>query len=235
MLRYFVAGTRKLGSLIQLRSGEQKFIQVEGPNRAKRLEPWDRDRIQGQFAYTANPDSAIRVDEAQARTQSLKLYDQLAKDPNVQRVELLYEICKHWNLDPTKVVIPKIPDKGPDPANVSFRFNAEDINVQNPNFPIYLAILKEAGYKSLDQPDPTTGKTPIQMAMDYAAFQANIMGTAAGATGMPPASPPQLSGGNGTGGPEPHPGAAPKADHVSKHQADETGQPSGRPPQGTTH
>jgi hypothetical protein len=223
ILRYFIRGTRKLSTLIQKFATDQEYIEILGPDQAPRLQPWNKDQIQGKFLFTANPDSAIRVDQAQARTQILKLYEMWAKDPNVNRVELLTEACRQWNLDPKKMIIPQLPEKGPDPASVSIRFAAADLDVQNANFPIYAAVLKEAGYKSLDQPDPLTGKTPIQMAMERAQYQQQVMTMGAGGTA--PAQPPGAPGA-GTGGPlhpVPHGGTAPKADHINKHQADESG------------
>lgn len=222
ILRYFIKGTRKLASLIQQFSTETQYIEVIGPDKMPRLQAWDKSHIQGKFAFSANPDSAIRVDQAQQRTQILKLYELWAKDPNVNRVELLTEACRQWNLDPQKMIIPQLPEKGPDPASVSIRFGAIDLDVRNPNIPIYLAILKEAGYKSLDKPDEATGMTPIQAAMQYAAFQAKILGMGGGGE-VPGTAPALTAGSGGASQPVPHGGTAPKADHVNKHQADESG------------
>lgn len=233
MLAYFIAGVRKLAALIQLFATDTEYIQILGGTDQQRLVAWNKDVIQGKYAFTIRPDSSIRIDQAQAQTRILKLYEQLGKDPNVRRTELLKEVCRQWNLDPAKVVVEQLPEKGPDPASLTMRLDPIALSVQNPNFPLYYAMLKEAGYKSLDQPDPAMGgMTPIQMAFELAKFQAAVMAQGAGA-GMTPGQPPQF----GAGGPTSpstrdaeHPGSMPKMDHINKHVADETGELPGPGP-----
>jgi len=228
-LTYYIRGTRKLGSLVQLFITDEQVTQIVGQDKLQRIQAWDREAIPNAYAYSANPDSAIRIDQAQARTQILKLYELLAKDPNVNRTELLTEICRQWNLDPARIVVQQLPPKGPDPAAVSFRFGAEDLDVLNPNFPMYVAILEQAGYK-LTEPDPATGLSPIQAAQQKATQQQQIMGMAGGVgaegggadTGPTPSSRPPTQSEHG--------GTAPKADRLNKHQGDQTGQLPGPHP-----
>jgi len=221
-LKYFIQGTRKLGALIQRYGSPNEYTMIVGPEQTQRLMAWDLQSIQGEFAYTARPDSAIRLDQAQSRTQSLKLYEMLAKDPNVKRSELLVEVCREWNLDPARVVIPELPEKPPDPANVSFRFNAADIDPRNPNFPIVMSILQQSGYKI----DPAV----IAQAQGQAAFQSQVMNAGAGAGDMPH-PPGMMPPPNGQPPKQTeHGGAAPKAEPISKHHAQETGERPGRKP-----
>lgn len=240
ILSYFLGGVRKVAALIQMFAIEPEFVQIVGADKQPRLQKWDRTSIPGKYAFTANPDSAIRVDIAQAKQSILKLYELLGKDPNVRRTELLVEVCRLWNLDPLKIIVQEVPDKGPDPASLSVRLDPVALSIQNPNFPIYLALLEEAGYKSLFTPDQKTGLTPIQAAIqnaqEIAQYQAQTMNFAAG--GPAPGAPPRLgagrpSNGNGTGQPPEHPGAMPHMDHISKHHADQTGDQPGPKPVGT--
>jgi hypothetical protein len=223
-LKYFIRGTRKLGALIQKFGSPEKWVPVVGQDQVARLIEWDTRTIQGKYTYWARPDSAIRLDQAEARTQALKLYELLAKDPNVNRVQLLVEICRQWNLDPQSVVVPQLPEKGPDPAAVTFRFAATDIDPRMPNFPIIMAILEQSGYKI----DPAM----IAQAQQHAAFQSKVMAMAGGAGDGTTPTPPALGPGNGNGAPldTEHGGTAPLADHVNKHRAEDENTRPGRKP-----
>lgn len=222
VLAYFLYCVRGIAELIQLFATEPEFIRIVGQDKVARLQQWDKHTIQGRYAFDCSPDSAIRIDQAQARTESLKMYELLRKDPNMNGVELLEWVCAEWNLDPKKFVVAQLPPKGPDPANVSFRFNAQDLDVRNPNFPLYISIMQQAGYK-IDQ-------TVIGACMHWAQYQAGIGVMAS--TGQPPSVPqpgPQLPGVMPMQ-PHEHAGTAPKSDHINAHRAAESSEPVGRPP-----
>lgn len=221
-LKYFIAGVRKLGALIQLFGTQEQYVNILGPNKAQQLLQVDPSQLQGKFTYWARPDSAIRLDQAEARTQALKLYELLARDPNVNRVELLYEICLQWNLDPSTVVVPELPEKGPDPAAVSFRFAAQDLDPTMPQFPLTIEILRQSGYKI-----PPELEAAIQQ---RAAFQSQVMNMAGGVQ-MGAGTPPQ---GSSPASPAPkdteHGGTAPLAERLNKHRGEESGARPGRKP-----
>lgn len=222
VLGYFVAAVRKVAALIQQFATDPDYVLVVGQDKVKRLQQWDKHTIAGKYAFECSPDSAIRIDQAQARTESLKMYELLRKDPNMNGVELLEWVCAEWNLDPKKFVIPQLPPKGPDPANVSFRFNAQDLDVRNPNFPLYINIMQQAGYK-IDQ-------DVIAACMHWAQYQAQL--GLMGSTGQAPTIPvpgPQIPGVE-PAQPQEHGGTAPKTDHVNAHRAAESSEPVGRPP-----
>lgn len=233
-LTYYIRATRKLGGLLQLFLSDAQIMDVVGQDKMQRIQSWDRKQVPGEFAYTANPDSAIRIDQAQARTQILKLYELLAKDPYVKRYELLTEVCRQWNLDPATLLVTQLPPKGPDPASVTIALKPEFIDTTNPNFPMILALLKAAGFTILEDPikNQETGQmepSPVEQAMELHKFHQQV-GTMA-ETGVPPTGPE--SGGPMVSPParQPeHPGAAPHADHLSKHHADDGGEGNPRGP-----
>lgn len=240
MLRFYMGAVRKIGALIQMFADEEQYVEVVGADKEPILKAWDKTKIAGKFAYKVKPNSALRVDQAQAQTQSLKRYELLRKDPNVNGIELLDNIAEESDLDRQKLIIPQIPPKPPDQPNISFRFNAADLDVRNPNFPIYLAILKRAGYTDLDQPvqDPQTGATepaPTEQALRISKMQAqaNAMphtGTLPDPLQTMEIPPPAAVIAGHSAQPVEHPGTAPHADRLSQHRADETGGPAGRPP-----
>ena len=212
VLDYFVRGARKLGALIQLFADEEHYVQIVGQDGSQRLQAWNKDTIQGEYAYTAKANSAAHVDAAEDLNNALKTYELLAKDPHINRVELLQAIARKANLDATKLIVPQLPPKGPDAPNVSFRFAGQDLDVRSPAFPIILSIMKQAGYQIPDE--------LVQQAQEHAQQQALIMGSAP--VGMPLPPNPAMP----AGGPSPqtaHGGPAEKVMRLSKRRAEEGG------------
>src|SRR5204863_5730896 len=70
-LGYFMNAVRKIASLIQMFATEPEYVAIVGADKVERLQQWDRTTIPGKYAFRCNPDSAIRVDQAQGRTEAL--------------------------------------------------------------------------------------------------------------------------------------------------------------------
>jgi len=130
----------------------------------------------------------------------------LARDPQVNRAELLGDLIRAFNMDPTKVIQQKPPEKKPDPPNITYRFGGDDLNPQFPQFPIVVEILRLAGVEipveAIQRAQITAAQTPIQ-----AAAPGGAPGTAPARPGMAP----------------PHPGMAEKAEVLNRHQDERTG------------
>jgi len=241
-LEYYMKGVRKFGAILQLFLTDEQAAAIVGQEEAGRLSKWDRKSMPAPLSYTCDPDSAIRRDPVQVRVEALKLYELTAKDPHANSPELLADVMRAFSRDPIKLVTQQTPPSVK-PAALSFRFDTQSIDVRNPNFPIYLAILKQNGYQSLEEPvvDPATGEkepSPVEQALAYSQFQQQLMGVATG--GEPPTGigfgDDGEGGGEGvptmTGGPKPqHGGSAPRAERLSKHQGDAPGGLPGNAPE----
>jgi len=210
IIRFYVRGAEKLGALIQLFAGPEDYIEILGQDGSRRLQVWNKEEIQGEFVYDAKPDSAVRVDAAREFRDLLELYNLTAKDPHVNRVEILTKMARLRNLDPSRYLVPKLPERKPPPPGANFAFKGEDLLPTNPHFPIVLEILLQAGYKISPQ--------AIQAAQQHAQAQAMIMNAVAEMGTMPE------PGENRT-----HPGAMGQAERISKHQSERTGERSGPP------
>lgn len=125
VLDWFTRGTQKFASLLQLFKTEPSFVNVLGQS-AQGLQAWDRTKIQGEYLFKVKPDSALRIDAAARRQQLLQVYNLTANDPNVARVELLKTLFQSFNIDPSRIVVEKLPDKGPEPPKLSLAFKGED-------------------------------------------------------------------------------------------------------------
>lgn len=206
ILNWFCKAARKFGALLQQFKDTPGYAEIVGDDGVKALQAWDMKAIQGEFAFRAKPDSALRIDADVEKRQSLSLYNLLGKDPNVNRVELLKTVLLRHNIDPTKIVVPTPPPAPhPEPPKVSLSFKGEDMGN-----PMVLAILQQLGIQ-LPTPQELAGM-PSEPAQP-------------GQAGPPGMMPPPGAGGPGGGAPPgmaPHPGAVPQAEPLSKHSLDQT-------------
>jgi len=141
LLDWYVRGARKFASLLQMFKTDEGYVQILGQD-AQGLQPWDRTRIQGEYVFSVKPDSALRIDAAADRAQALNLYQLLANDPQVNRMELLKSVLLRHNLDPSKVVVETPPQKGVEPPRVSVTLNGDALAAPSP---MLLEVLKQAG------------------------------------------------------------------------------------------
>lgn len=140
-LRWFTSGAAKVASLIQQFKDDAGYVEIVGADGQKALQAWDRKAVQGEFVFTAKPDSALRLDADIERRQALNLYNQLGKDPNVRRTELLKSVLTKFNMDPTKIVVETPPaEPKPEPPKVSLALKGEDLSN-----PMVLSILAQLG------------------------------------------------------------------------------------------
>ncbi len=190
VLVWFIKGTRKFAALLQMFADETKFVEVVGEQMAPQLRPWNRQLIAGEYVFEAKPDSALRLDAQAERQQALQLYNLLAKDPNVSRVELLKPLLMRFNLDPTRIVVQQVPPAEPEKPKLSISVTPAEIGL-----PHVVELLKQYGVNVTPQmAQQANGQAMVQDVME----QGN------------PASGPQVS--------PPHGGAAPTAEPLSKHQ-----------------
>lgn len=147
IIKWYVAGTEKLGALLQKFADDEDYIQIVGQDGNKRLQLWNKQTIAGPFVYGAQPDSSVRVDAAQEFKDLVELYNLTAKDDRAERGELLTRIARLKNLDPTRFVkpAPPPPEPKPEPLTVGLSLKSEDLSPMNPALPLILLLLKQAG------------------------------------------------------------------------------------------
>jgi hypothetical protein len=198
VLNYFVRGVEKLASLVQLFADQEDYIEVVGENGEKRLQAWDRTQIQGEFVFSAKPDSAQRVDAVQDRKLATEAVNYMIKSPVTNQVEVAKWFWAKLGEDPARMVQPPQPP-GPPPPNVSVRVTMEDL--AGPAARAALKILQQAGYQLTEE--------------DILVAQAGQM-----VTDAQEAAAAQDANAE-------HGGPADKADVLSKRNSDMTGQLNG--------
>lgn len=145
VLQWYVRGCTKFSTLIQRYLPAYQAVQIVGPQRAQVWEAW-RKTVPSALAFTAMPDSALRVDQAVDRRQAQELYTYLANDPFVAkgRQKLLERVLRKFHIDPTGIVAPPDPPS-PQPTPASLSFKGEDL--VGPQAPIVLELLLQSGWK----------------------------------------------------------------------------------------
>lgn len=210
VLRWFTRLAEKFAAYLQQFKDEPGYAEIVGEDGAKALQAWNRQSIAGEFLYEARPDAALRLDINQDRQQKVQLYTQLGNDPNVNRAELLKAVVTAYSLDPAKIVVEQLPEKGPEPPRISWSFKGEDLSPidtktgqPNAQFPLVLAIAQQGGIQFPPE--------AIQNAM---LLGQQIMQAAQQAMLMQPAVPgqPQTE----------HGGATTPMQPINKHVADRT-------------
>lgn len=145
VLEWYCKGAEKFAALIQLFADETEYVSVLGAQGAKTLEAWDKTQIAGKFVFSAKPDSAIRVDAASERRQTLDLYKFTVNDPNVNRTELLKAIFQKYGYDPERLVAAQLPEKGPEPPKITLSVSGIDLNPAAPQYQAVIALLAANG------------------------------------------------------------------------------------------
>jgi hypothetical protein len=207
-LKWWCRLAEKFGALLQQFKDEPGYAEIVGDDGAKALQAWNRQSIAGEFVYTAKPDAALRLDVNADRQLKVQLYTQLGNDPNVNRAELLKAVVTSYGLDPDKIVVAQLPEKGPEPPRISYSFKGEDFSpvdakTGQPNaaFPLIIAIAQQGGVKL----DDAAIQNAMLMGQQLMQMQALLPQPA-----MP--APPQTEHGGSTTPMQP----------ISKHVADRT-------------
>jgi hypothetical protein len=212
VLTWFTRGANKFGSLLQQFKDDAGYAEIAGPDGVKQLQAWNRQQIQGEFAFTAKPDSALRIDQDIERRQRLALYNLLGRDPNVNRVEILKSLVTMHNLDASKIVVESKPEEPkPEPPKLSVAIRGEDMSPLSPQMPIVMALLQQVGV----QIPPDAVQNAMLLAQHVQAQQVMAAPVPSGN-----GSPTRANGAPRAGvqpSPE-HPGATPQMEPLSKHQ-----------------
>jgi hypothetical protein len=139
---------------------------------------WDRTTLAHDVLFSIRPDSTVLLEAPQRIERLVRFLDMTAKSGYVDVEPVITEIAALSGLDPDQV-IKKPQPAGPEPPNISYRYNGEDLLN-----PVVLAILMKAGQA------PT--QEELQAAIALLAASQGAMPTPAPAGPAPadPAAPP---------------------------------------------
>jgi hypothetical protein len=103
---YYLNGVRKFDSLLMRYATMTDYVTITGQDGAKIMAAWNNQVIAGKYLYDIKPDSQLRVDTAKDRQQTLALYNLTAKDPLVNRAEILKKVFRQFGYDPAHALLP---------------------------------------------------------------------------------------------------------------------------------
>jgi hypothetical protein len=200
VLKRYCKGVTKFSTLIQRYLPVAQAAAIVGPQRAQMWDLW-RKQTDSALAFTAMPDSALRVDQAVDRKQAQELYSFLANDPFIAkgRSKLLEKLLRKYHIDPVGIVAQPDPSK-PEPPKVALSFKGEDF--VGPQAPLVLEALQQLGLKFSPEAVMQSQQMLLQ-AQQLAAAEAAEQEGQKGATE--------------------HGGKLAQQESLSKHAADQTG------------
>lgn len=142
-----------------------------GPDGAKRLEQWDRGRINQKFIADVRADSTVRVDAKELIEQLTSTLNVTAQSGFINPKPLIRRILDASGVDPEEVLVDPQP-KGPEPPKITYSFKGEDLAN-----PFVIAIIGKSG------------QAPTPQEVDAAKLVLQSMVTPP-APAAPPAAPP---------------------------------------------
>ena len=169
VLRWYIKGVTKFSTLIQRFVTVEQAAQIVGPQRAQ---AWAQvmSQIPASLAFTASPDSAIRVDAAQKRKMALETYSFLRNDPKINTDQVLRKsVLPALSLDSTAIAQPQPPPPPPpDPPKVSVSIASASLNPMMPEYPGVILVLQASGLdvSKLPPPMPVPMTNPGMVAPD---------------------------------------------------------------------
>ena len=141
---WYCQGVTKISTLVQRFVSVGEAAKIVGAPKAQR---WVQvmKAVPAALAFTARPDSAIRTDAAQDRKMALDLYSFLAKEPFINRGELLKGLLRKFDLEAAKVLLTpeQMPKKEPEPPRIQIVVKGEDFAA--PQAPVMVELLRAAG------------------------------------------------------------------------------------------
>lgn len=124
--RYVIGGVEVLAGLMQMFTDRTEYVEIVGPDGAKRMQAWDQNTVNIDVAFDIVPDSGDRIDPNVRQERILKLYNLAANDPTINREALTRLLVESYGMDPA-IVMKEAPKPEPEKPNISYRFSGEDM------------------------------------------------------------------------------------------------------------
>lgn len=105
VVAFFLQIVRAVDTLLCRYATGNRWVTVEGPTGAKKLQVWNKQIGAGKYAYDIKPDSQLGMDAARDRQQKTAGYNVMAADPLFNRGPALREICADFGWDPAECVL----------------------------------------------------------------------------------------------------------------------------------
>lgn len=106
-IEFYIQIVRAVDTLVTRYADGQHYINVEGADGAKKLAQWNAKLLQAApaYNYSIKTDSQLDNDVARDRQQEMSFYNQVAKDPLVNRIPVLQSLARKFGYNPWEVVL----------------------------------------------------------------------------------------------------------------------------------
>lgn len=110
ILEDYLLGVEKFDTLLQRYATDTDYVEWVGQDGAQRLSGWNGQTIGGcRWAYSAKPDSQLKIDTARDRAQTLEFLEKTAPySPMINIKPILKKLANQFSLDPQEVIMPDI-------------------------------------------------------------------------------------------------------------------------------
>lgn len=207
---WFLPGVQKFDSLVMRFADTVEYVEIVGVDGAKRLQAYNKTLALGRYSYDAKPDSQLQADAAADRENALKFVNFTAKSPFIDQMAEMRWLASKFGVDPSIVKAPPAPPE--EKPSVSYSIKIEDF--YGPGAEVARQLAEQSGFKVTPE--------AIAAAKTIGAMFAAAEAAKTGTQQPDPGAPKNLV----------HGGTIDKADVLSKHSADETGNMPGRTPEG---
>lgn len=140
VLAFYTKGVEKVSTLLQLFADQTELIPIVGNDGTQQLLAWDKAKVAGRYVFTIRPDSSVRTDAAEEIERAFRAYNLMARDPHINRGELVKPLLVKLGVDPAKVWIDQLPPQHPEPPKPSLVIKADDLTL-----PTVVALLAQYG------------------------------------------------------------------------------------------
>lgn len=103
-LEVYLNIARKLDSLLMRYADEGEYVQIVGPDGAKKLQLWNKVLISGKYLYDMAPDSSVKIDTERDFDLDAKFWNLVAKSPLTNQEYVLRRLARKRGMDPDKAV-----------------------------------------------------------------------------------------------------------------------------------
>ncbi len=159
-LTFYVSLCYQVLGLIQMFADSTRTVEMIGEDGKARLQDWKNSDVDGDYAFSIKPNSAIRVDAAEEAERQLRFNNLTANNPNFDQISNARDLATAWDKDPAKLVRPPTPPPPPPPEKpkISISFKGEDFN---PEMPQYNNVIQVLGHEyKLQAAAPAQGPQP---------------------------------------------------------------------------
>lgn len=123
---------RMVDQLLMRYADQQDYVEITGPDGAKRMQMWNGAMISGRYLYDIAPDSSLQVDSATDFQLDAQHWNLVAKSPLTNQAYLLGRLAQRRGLDPEKAVMPPQMMEKPEPEKGKFSLALNGMDLANP-------------------------------------------------------------------------------------------------------